>query len=160
MSYLISLQKRAFCYVSVMMLYLKVASAFSFTLRSHMQLCRRRKWQPTPVFLLGESFGQRSLAGYCPQGCTESGTTEALQYACTHWRRQWQPTPVFLPGESQGQRTLVGCHLWGRTKLDTTKVTQQQQQHAAFQPEPFKTEQANNDLRVCWLKKKKFHPRF
>ena len=24
----------------------------------------RRAWQPTPVFLLGESHGQRSLAGY------------------------------------------------------------------------------------------------
>ena len=26
----------------------------------------RRKWQPTPVFLLGESHGQKSLAGYSP----------------------------------------------------------------------------------------------
>ena len=26
----------------------------------------RRKWQPTPVFLPGESHGQRSLAGYIP----------------------------------------------------------------------------------------------
>ena len=26
----------------------------------------RRKWQPTPVFLLGESHGQRSLVGYSP----------------------------------------------------------------------------------------------
>jgi len=26
----------------------------------------RRKWQPTPVFLAGESHGQRSLAGYSP----------------------------------------------------------------------------------------------
>ena len=26
----------------------------------------RRKWQPTPVFLPGESHGQRSLAGYGP----------------------------------------------------------------------------------------------
>jgi len=26
----------------------------------------RRKWQPTPVFLLGKSHGQRSLAGYSP----------------------------------------------------------------------------------------------
>ena len=26
----------------------------------------RRKWQPTPVFLLGESHGQRSLEGYSP----------------------------------------------------------------------------------------------
>ena len=26
----------------------------------------RRKWQPTPVFLLGETHGQRNLAGYSP----------------------------------------------------------------------------------------------
>ena len=29
----------------------------------------RRKWQPTPVFLPGESHGQRSLVGYSPWGC-------------------------------------------------------------------------------------------
>ena len=29
---------------------------------------RGRKWQPTPVFLAGESHGQRSLAGYRPWG--------------------------------------------------------------------------------------------
>ena len=29
----------------------------------------RRKWQPTPVFLPGESHGKRSLVGYSPQGC-------------------------------------------------------------------------------------------
>ena len=32
--------------------------------------------QPTPVFLPGESQGQRSLVGYCPWGCTESDMTE------------------------------------------------------------------------------------
>ena len=37
----------------------------------------RRAWQPTPVFLPAESHGQRSLAGYSPQGYTESDTTEA-----------------------------------------------------------------------------------
>ena len=37
----------------------------------------RRKWQPTPVFLLGESYGQRSLAGYSPWGCKESDTPRA-----------------------------------------------------------------------------------
>ena len=36
----------------------------------------RRKWQPTPVFLLGESHGQRSLAGYSPWGHKESEMTE------------------------------------------------------------------------------------
>ena len=29
----------------------------------------RRAWQPTPVFLPGESHGQRSLVGYNPWGC-------------------------------------------------------------------------------------------
>ena len=35
------------------------------------------KWQPTPVFLPGESHGQRSLVGYSPWGHKESDTTEA-----------------------------------------------------------------------------------
>ena len=37
----------------------------------------RRKWQPTPVFLPGESHGQRSLVGYSLWGHKESDTTEA-----------------------------------------------------------------------------------
>ena len=37
----------------------------------------RRKWQPTPVFLPGESHGWRSLVGCSPWGRTESDTTEA-----------------------------------------------------------------------------------
>ena len=36
------------------------------------------KWQPTPVFLPGESHGQRSLVSYSPWGCKESDTTEGL----------------------------------------------------------------------------------
>ena len=35
-----------------------------------------RKWQPTPVFLLGESQGQRSLADPSKWGCKESDKTE------------------------------------------------------------------------------------
>ena len=38
----------------------------------------KRKQQPTPVFLPGESHGQRSLAGYSPQGRKESDMTEQL----------------------------------------------------------------------------------
>ena len=37
----------------------------------------RRKWQPTPVFLPGESQGWRSLLGRRLWGRTESDTTEA-----------------------------------------------------------------------------------
>ena len=36
----------------------------------------RRKWQPTPVFLPGESQGQRSLVGCHLWGRTESDTTQ------------------------------------------------------------------------------------
>ena len=39
----------------------------------------RRKWQPTPVFLPGESQGRGSLVGCRLWGRTESDTTEATQ---------------------------------------------------------------------------------
>ena len=38
----------------------------------------RKAQQPPPVFLPGESQGQRSLAGYGPWGCKELDTTERL----------------------------------------------------------------------------------
>ena len=38
----------------------------------------RRKWQPAPVFLPGESHGQRSLVGYSPLGHKESDTAEVF----------------------------------------------------------------------------------
>ena len=41
------------------------------------KLSWRRVQQPTPVFLPGESHGQRSLAGYHPWGHKESDKTEA-----------------------------------------------------------------------------------
>ena len=36
----------------------------------------RRAWQPTPVFLPGESHRERNLAGYSPWGCKELDMTE------------------------------------------------------------------------------------
>ena len=39
----------------------------------------RRKWQPTPVFLPGESQGRRRLVGCCLPGRSVSDTTEATQ---------------------------------------------------------------------------------
>ena len=40
----------------------------------------RRQWQTTPVLLPGKFHGQRSLVGYSPRGCKESGTTERLPF--------------------------------------------------------------------------------
>ena len=44
----------------------------------------RRRWQPTPVFLPGESHGQRSLVVYSPWDHKESDMTEATQHMGTH----------------------------------------------------------------------------
>ena len=44
----------------------------------------RRKWQPTPVFLPGDSHGQKSLAGYSTRGLKELDTTEQLHFTSRH----------------------------------------------------------------------------
>ena len=43
----------------------------------------RRTQQPTPVFLPGESHGQRSLAGYSLWVQKESDMTEVIVYSTT-----------------------------------------------------------------------------
>ena len=45
----------------------------------------RGPWQPAPVFLPGESHGQRSLVGYSPWSCKELDMTEWLG---THTKRR------------------------------------------------------------------------
>ena len=50
----------------------------------------RRKWQPTPVFLPGESQGWGSLVGWHPWGRTESDTTEVTkQQQQQLWGQYW-----------------------------------------------------------------------
>ena len=44
----------------------------------------RRKWQPTPVFLPGESQGRRNLVGCCLWGRTELDMTEWLSSSSIH----------------------------------------------------------------------------
>ena len=54
-------------------------------------LCWRRKWQPTLVFLPGESQGWGSLVGCHLWGCTESDMTEAMQQQQQHYNYQLLP---------------------------------------------------------------------
>ena len=65
----------------------------------------RRKWQPTPVFLPGESQGRGSLMGCRLWGRTESDTTEATQQQqqCQTWSSQ--ETLVFYRGQSEKFQT-------------------------------------------------------
>ena len=39
-----------------------------------------RAWQPTSVFLPGESHGQRNMGGYSPWGHKELDTTETTEH--------------------------------------------------------------------------------
>ena len=56
------------------MVSLRVGHNFTFTFHFD---ALEKKWQPTPVFLPGESQGWGSLVGCCLWGCAESDTTEA-----------------------------------------------------------------------------------
>ena len=70
--------------LSIPFVYLRVGQDWVTSISLFTFMHWRRKWQPTPVFLPGESQGQRSLVGYCLWGRTESDTTEAT------WHQQQQ----------------------------------------------------------------------
>ena len=85
----------------------------------------RRKWQPTPVFLPGESQGWGSLVGchlWVAQSLTRlSDFTFTFHFhalekeMATHSNvLAWRIPRMGEPG---------GYRLWGRTELDTTEVT-------------------------------------
>ena len=59
-------------------MWLQIALFYSFLWLSNTPLWRR-KWQPTPVFSR-KSYGQRSLVGDSPWGCTESDITWWLNH--------------------------------------------------------------------------------
>ena len=69
----------------------------------------RRKWQPTPVFLLGESHGQKSLVGYNPWGCKELDMTEQL----THTLYNYLPWLYHLDSvRSDLALEIPGVRMW------------------------------------------------
>ena len=70
--------------------------------RSLSQIPWRRKWQPAPLFLPGESHGQRSLVGSSPQGA-----------------KNWTQLSDFTFTFSQGYG-FSSSHVWMR-KLDCKK---------------------------------------
>ena len=64
------------------------------------------KWQPTPVFLPGESQGRGSLVGCCLWGRTESDTTEATQQQQQHSTIH----PCYTPCHSVKDSIRNGIH--------------------------------------------------
>ena len=71
----------------------------NFTFTFHFHAFWRRKCQPTPVFLPGESQGQGSLVGCHLWGLTESDITEATQ-------QQQQGTTEQLNNKSRSKKVL------------------------------------------------------
>ena len=59
------------------------------------KILRRRAWQPTPIFLSGESHGQRRLVGYSPRGRRVRHDQSNL--ICRHSYVIFEPTQVLHP---------------------------------------------------------------
>ena len=78
----------------------------------------RREWQPTLVFLLGESHGQRSLVGYTVHEVSK-GQIRLSDWAHTHSQSFSLPLSISVDSLplSWGSRFLVG-HIfwWGASK--------------------------------------------
>ena len=90
----------------------------------------RRKWQPTPVFLPGESQGQGSLVGCRLQGRTESDTTEVTYQQQQHAIGNEPADGVFIQFSLvciSNTRKLIDCmtlslNYYGELIVHTTSV--------------------------------------
>ena len=67
----------------------------------------RRTWQLTPVFLPGESHGQKSLAGYSPWDRKESDMTERLILSPSPWKNFFSWTFLFPTWDLEIPESLV-----------------------------------------------------
>ena len=67
----------------------------------------RKKGLPTPVFLPGESHGQRSLAGYSPWGHTESDMTYQHKDSKPVLKPIYICDPIWLPKSALQMRDCV-----------------------------------------------------
>ena len=92
-------------------------------------------WQPTLVFLLGESHGQSNVEGYSPWGRKQSDMTEPLTHTHTHthalcynfpdsnmrWRHYITKThATALAYDSRSLEFLLSFHLGGKQQQQKT----------------------------------------
>ena len=69
--------KRFFCGYKIEISSIEVSHSFFDIFSTYpRKVPPRRAWQPTPVFLPAESYGQRSLEGYGPSSCKELDMTK------------------------------------------------------------------------------------
>ena len=99
----------------------------------------RREWQLTPVFLPGESHGQRTLAGYSPQGCSESDMAKQLPLSLS---KAWWQFKGVLWWDSPGGPMVKNPHFttkgagsisgWGTKILHITQCGQKKKKSFAI----------------------------
>ena len=83
----------------------------------------RRKWQPTPVFLPGESHGWRGLVGYSLWGGTESGMTKQLTHVWMQSGKDFSVAPLlkaydlWVPSTTRKHHQLWQRLVWGALLL-------------------------------------------
>ena len=107
----------------------------------------RREWQPTLVFLPGESHGQRSLAGYRPWGCKESDETERLTFSLSALLQASLVCCAILFPTCLGLR-LSTRHTIGQLKLHTGQRQRMQILCKRTRGHPFKRIRPRSNL--CW----------
>ena len=74
----------------------------------------RRTWQPTPVFLPGKSYGQKTLSGYSPWGHKESETSwELNMYTTPAMKREQQVGVTGLCREVRQTKQEVNWQIKG-----------------------------------------------
>ena len=103
---------------------LRVGHDFETSLSLFTFMHWRRKWQPTPVFLPGESQGRGSLVGRL-WGCTELDTTEKLHFhfslSCIG-EENGNPLQCACLENPHRQRSLAGYSPWV-AESNTTETT-------------------------------------
>ena len=97
----------------------------------------RRKWQTTPVFLPGESHGQRILAGCSPWGCSVGN-----DWAKRGGMRSWSPIALNMTKEAYEWRLYAS---WWK---DTSPPMKYLKKKKNLEPE---SEQAFISNYVCVL---------
>ena len=94
-----------FSFIQPVCLLVGAFNAFTFKVIIHMygklspwvrKIPCRRAWQPTPVFLPGESHGERSLVSFSQKGQKELDKTEATERMHTHTYTRIQSYYHFL----------------------------------------------------------------
>ena len=83
----------------------------------------RRAWQPTPVFLPGESHGQRSLVGYSPWGYKESVTSKHSTVQCVYVYPQFPILSLFtLVKAMVFPVVMYECENWTIEKAERQRI--------------------------------------